>query len=401
MPRNEVLDLARSVAMRLREHGYESWLVGGCVRDLLLRREPKDCDVSTSAHPDRIQSLFPGAMLVGAHFGVVLVKEGPSQVEVATFRSDGHYSDGRRPDRVTFETDVKKDLMRRDFTINALLMDPATSEIHDFMGGRDDLDARLIRAIGNPRERFREDHLRMMRAVRFAARFGFEIEADTWEAIREQKARIAKIAAERITSELARILTEGGAASGMAMLRECGLLDFILPEAGPLDILGRLRSPEFEQALASVLLNTLPQTLDAALAMVERLRLSNEESTRVLSFIANHRRFGQLGEMSVSERKRFLRMKDFDQQLELYRAAVSGDARYEYVRSLRDSLTDEMLWPRRLLTGDDLKELGVPEGPRFAQLLTALETAQLEGKISMRAEAEALVKEAISGESST
>jgi poly(A) polymerase len=392
MPHNEVLDLARRVAMRLREHGYESWLVGGCVRDLLLRREPMDCDVSTSAHPDRIQELFPGAMLVGAHFGVVLVKYERAQVEVATFRSDGHYSDGRRPDRVTFETDVKKDLMRRDFTINALLMDPATSEIHDFVGGRADLDARLIRAIGNPRERFREDHLRMMRAVRFAARFGFAIESGTWEAIREEKESIVRISIERITAELARILTEGGAAVGMAMLRECGLLDFILPEAGSFEILARLRSPGFEQALASVLLE--------ANSEMECLRLSNDERDRVLAFIDNHPSFGRLHEMSVSERKRFLRMNGFDQQLELYRAAVAGDSRYEYVRSLRDSMTDEMLWPRRLLTGDDLKELGVPAGPRFAELLTALEDAQLEGKIGTRAEAEALVKEAFSGGSS-
>ena len=384
MLRNDAFDLARSVAIRLREHGYESWLVGGCVRDLLLQRDPKDCDVSTSAYPEQIMALFPHAILVGAHFGVVLVKAGPAQVEVATFRSDGLYSDGRRPDQVTFESDVRKDLLRRDFTINALLMDPMTREIHDFVEGREDLSARLIRAIGDARERFREDHLRMMRAIRFAARFGFSIEPRTWDAIRAERESIARISTERITAELARILTEGGAARGMTMLRECGLLDVILPEAGSFEVLGRLRSPGFELALASILLDDYRG--------VDRLRLSNEERARVLAFIANHRRFGQLREMRLSERKRFLRMRDFDQQLELYRAAVSGDARYEYVRSLRESMTDEMLWPPRLLTGDDLKELGVPAGPRFAELLNALEDAQLEGRVTTRAEAEALVK---------
>ena len=385
MMRNDVLDLARRVAMRLRENGYQSWLVGGCVRDLLLNREPKDCDVSTSAHPDQIQAMFPGALPVGAHFGVMLVKAGQAQIEVATFRSDGQYSDGRRPDQVVFESDVKQDLLRRDFSINALLMDPATDEIHDFVGGRDDLEARLIRAIGYPRERFREDHLRMMRAVRFAARFGFEIEAGTWEAICAGKQSITRISAERITGELARILTEGGAARGMTMLRDCGLLEVILPGAGPLDILSRLRSPGFELALASVL-------LDDNRGM-NRLRLSNEVCARVLALIANHSRFGRVHEMTLSERKRFLRMKDFDRHLELYRAAVSADARYEYARRLRESMTDEMLWPRRLLTGDDLKQLGIPPGPRYAKILTELEDAQLEGRIGTRVEAEAFVEQ--------
>lgn len=388
MSSNEVLNLARSVAIRLRDHGFEGWLVGGCVRDLLLRRDPKDCDVSTSAYPEQIVAMFPHAILVGAHFGVVLVKEGPAQVEVATFRSDGVYSDGRRPDQVMFESDVRKDLLRRDFTINALLMDAVTSQIHDFVGGREDLASHLIRAIGDPRERFREDHLRMMRAIRFAARFGFAIEAGTWAAIRAERDSIGRISSERVTAELARILTEGGASRGMALLRESGLLAIVLPEARNFEVLARLRSPEFELALASILLED-----DRG---VERLRLSNEERNRVLTFIANHPRFGQLGAMSLHQQKRFLRMKDFDQQLELYRAAVSCDARYDYVRALRESMSDEMLWPPRLLTGEDLKELGVPAGPQFADLLKGLEDEQLEGRVTTRAEAEALVKARIS-----
>ena len=394
---NENLEQARSVALRLRGEGCEAWLVGGCVRDLLLGREPKDCDVCTSAHPDRIRALFPGSLLVGAHFGVVIVKHGEVAVEVATFRSDGVYSDGRRPDRVVFETNVLKDLMRRDFTINALLMDPETSEIHDLVSGLADLEAGLIRAIGNARERFREDHLRMLRAVRFAARFGFAIERETWDAIREERESIGRISVERVRGELSRILTDGGAAAGMRMLRDLGLLALILPEAGPLDVLGRLRSPGFELALASVLL----EAGENARPCVERLRLSYDAAERVVVFIANHSMFSTVGSMSMSRLKRFLRMKDFDRQLELYRAAVRGDERYEHVRNLRESMTEEMLWPRRLLSGDDLKALGVPAGPGFARLLTQIENAQMEETIDTRAEAEAMVRATILGESST
>jgi len=225
----------------------------------------------------------------------------------------------------------------------------------------------------------------MMRAVRFAARFGFAIEAATWEAICDEKDSITRISIERITAELARILTEGGAVRGMEMLRDCGLLAIILPEAGSFQILGRLRAPGFELALASVLLNDNRG--------VGRLRLSNGESERVLAFIANHPKFDALSEMKISAQKRFLRMNDFDQQLELYRAAVCADARYDYVRHLRDSMTDEMLWPKRLLNGEDLKTLGVPQGPRFSEILTRLEDAQLEGRVTSRAEAEAFVKD--------
>ncbi len=389
------LEIAKKIAQRLREAGYEAWLVGGCVRDLLLGRTPKDCDVSTSARPDQVQALFPGSLLVGAHFGVVIVREGGELTEVATYRSDGNYSDGRRPDKVTFESDVRKDLERRDFTINAMLLDPVSGKVVDLVGGRRDLEAGLIRAIGEPVVRFREDHLRLMRAVRFAARFGFTIEARTWEAICAECESIGKIAVERVKGELARILTEGNAPCGMGLLRESGLLRIILPEAGSLEILGRLQSPGFELALAAVLLNG-----DAARA-VERLKLSNDERARVLALCEYHSRFDEIGGMRTAVLKRFLRMKDFHQHLELYRAAVAGDSRYESARALLVSMTEEMLWPARLLTGDDLKRMGVKSGPRFAEILTALEDAQLEGRVHGRQDAEAFVRAAISGGSST
>src|SRR6516225_7910099 len=200
--------LARQVAGRLRAAGYQAYLVGGCVRDLLLGCEPKDFDISTDAPPERILELFPGSGQVGAHFGVVLVKGGGRQVEVATFRSDHDYIDGRRPAGVRFETDPRQDVLRRDFTINGLMMDPETGEVFDFVGGRADLEAHLVRAIGDPEVRFREDHLRLLRAVRFAARMGFAIEPATRGAIRRNHRAIAKVSAERIRDELSRILTE-------------------------------------------------------------------------------------------------------------------------------------------------------------------------------------------------
>src|SRR5581483_4904513 len=210
--------LAREVVRKLRASGHQAYLVGGCVRDILLGRKPKDYDVATDARPDRVAELFSKSEHVGAHFGVVLVRSNESEVEVATFRSDQSYSDGRRPDWVHFETDARQDVLRRDFTINALLLDPETNEVLDFVGGRDDLRRKIIRAIGDPRVRFSEDHLRMLRAVRFAARLGFTIEPQTLAAIQELRARIGQVSAERVRDELISILTEGGARRGFELL---------------------------------------------------------------------------------------------------------------------------------------------------------------------------------------
>ncbi|MCC6539951.1 MAG: CCA tRNA nucleotidyltransferase, partial [Bryobacterales bacterium] len=218
----------------MRGAGHTAYLVGGCVRDLLLDRPAKDFDVATSARPEAVLALFPGAGQVGAHFGVVLVQDGAATVEVATFRSDHAYRDGRHPEAVTFETDPRQDALRRDFTINAMMMDPATGAVLDFAGGRADLAAGVIRAVGDPLARFGEDHLRMLRAVRFAARLGFSIEPETLAAIQALAPRLAQIAAERVHDEFARILTEGGARRGVELLDVSGLLAQILPEAAPL-----------------------------------------------------------------------------------------------------------------------------------------------------------------------
>ncbi len=222
--------LARETILRLRAAGHCAYLVGGCVRDLLLGATPKDFDVATDARPDRIMDLFPNSGRVGAHFGVVLVRGGAAQIEVATFRSDLEYSDGRRPEAVHFESDPACDAQRRDFTINGLLLDPETGQVLDFVGGRADLEKRTVRAIGDANARFAEDHLRLLRAVRFAARLDFRIEPDTFEAIRANRASLAKVAAERIREELTRILTEGGARYGFELLDATGLLEIALPE---------------------------------------------------------------------------------------------------------------------------------------------------------------------------
>jgi poly(A) polymerase len=235
--------LARAVVGKLRESGHQAYLVGGSVRDLLLGAQPKDFDVSTDARPDRILSLFPKSGLVGAHFGVVLVRDGSAQVEVATFRSDDDYTDGRRPDSVHFETDPRQDVLRRDFTINGLLLDPETGRVLDYTGGRADLERKVVRAIGAPAVRFREDHLRLLRAVRFAARLGFAIDPSTFAAIERDHALILKVSAERIRDELARILTEGGARRGFEMLDRSGLLADILPEVAAMK--GVEQPPEF------------------------------------------------------------------------------------------------------------------------------------------------------------
>ncbi|MEJ7609096.1 MAG: CCA tRNA nucleotidyltransferase [Bryobacteraceae bacterium] len=221
--------LAVEIVARLKAAGFQAYLVGGCVRDLLLRIQPRDYDVATDATPDQVLALFPKAHRIGAHFGVVLVQQFGAGVEVATFRSDHDYTDGRRPEAVRFEKDPKQDALRRDFTINALFMDPESSEILDYVGGRKDLAAATLRAIGEPEVRFAEDHLRMLRAVRFAARFRFKIEDATMGAIQRLAEKIELVSAERIRGELVRILTEGGARQGMEMLDESGLLSLLLP----------------------------------------------------------------------------------------------------------------------------------------------------------------------------
>ena len=348
--------LAKAIVSTLRQAGYQAYLVGGCVRDLLLGCHPKDFDVSTDAPPHRLLELFPKSGQVGAHFGVVLVRDGGHHVEVATFRSEHDYADGRRPSNVHFETDPRQDVLRRDFTINGLMMDIESRAVLDYVGGRTDLDARLIRAIGDPDLRFREDHLRLLRAVRFAARFGFEMEAATLAAIRRNHALIRKVSAERIREELTRILIEGSARRGFELLDATGLLDDLLPEIAAMKgveqppefhpegdvwvhtllLLENLRRPSPTLAWGALLHDVgkpgtfrlaerirfdghVDKGVELAHRILGRLRFSHDDTEQIESLIANHMRFKDVRQMKESTLKRFLRLPRFEEHLELHR----------------------------------------------------------------------------------
>ncbi len=434
------LSTAVQIAGELKARGFQAWLVGGCVRDLVLKREPADYDIATNAKPGQLIEIFPKAQLVGAQFGVVLV----NGVEVATFRSDHSYADGRHPLEVSFESDAKQDVLRRDFTINALLLDPALaqasneleSQVVDYVGGLSDLSKHVIRAIGDPEQRFEEDHLRMLRAIRFAARFGFDIEPATMAAIRKLHDRITRISPERIRDELIRILTEGAAKRGLEMLDTSGLLSDILPEVAAMKgvaqppefhpegdvwthtllMLDGLRSPTPATLALGVLLHDVgkPGTFRVAERIrfdghvefgeriardiLTRLRFSNAEIEQVIALVANHMRFGHVHEMRESKLKRMLRMDRFDEHLELHRLDCSAShgnlENYEFAKSKLEQLQPEELRPARLLTGRDLIEAGYAPGPEFARMLEMAEDAQLEGKIHSKEEALELVKSA-------
>jgi poly(A) polymerase len=357
-------------------------------------------------------------------------------VEVATFRSEGRYDDGRRPDEVHFETDPALDAKRRDFTINGLMQNPDSGQVLDFVNGQEDLRRRTIRAIGDPRSRFAEDHLRMLRAIRFAARLGFSLDAATMTAIRELAPAITRISAERIRDELIRILTEGGAKRGLELLDDSGLLQILLPEvkafqgvAQPpefhpegdvwthvLLMLDQLRSPSAGLA-TGVLLHDVgkPPTFRVAdrirfdghaevgaemtRQILHRLRFSNHDAEHITSLVANHMKFKDVMQMRTSTLKRFLCMPQFEEHLELHRldceASNGYTAAYEFVKSKLAEYADEELRPPRLITGNDLIAEGYKPGPDFGAALAAVETAQLEGQITERQEALAIVREVL------
>ena len=430
--------LARHVIASLRAAGHQAYLVGGCVRDLLLGVKPRDFDIATDARPDRIMDLFPRSGRVGAHFGVVLVRDVFDQVEVATFRSDHDYLDGRHPEQVRFECDPREDVLRRDFTINGLMMDPGNGQVLDFIAGQEDLRRGIVRAIGDPYARFREDHLRLMRGVRFAARFGFAIEPATMDAIRRDHSLILKVAVERVRDELNRILTEGGARRGFELLDETGMLTDILPEIAAMK--GVPQPPEYhpegdvwihtlmllEQLDASgapppitlalgALLHDVgkPPTLRVAerirfdghveegVRMAEtilnRLRYSRVEIDQVEALIANHMKFKDVQHMKESTLKRFLRMPEFGEHLELHRMDVMASNRrlenYELAKRKLAEFGEEALKPPPLITGADLIGAGYDPSPEFSKILHLVEDAQLDGKITTAGEAMDLVRE--------
>ena len=415
---------ALHIVERLRGAGHAAYWVGGCVRDLLLGHTPQDYDIATSARPDEVLALYPEALRVGAHFGVVLV-EG---IEVATFRSDQAYSDGRRPDAVVFELSPEADAARRDFTINGMFLDPVSGDVLDFVGGLADLAAGIVRAIGDPLQRFAEDHLRLLRAVRFAARFGFALDDATRLAMVAQASSIRLVAAERIRDELTRILTEGGASPGFAMLRDTGLLVQVLPEIAAMEgveqppefhpegdvwthtllMLAGLRAPS--PALAwGVLLHDVgkPPTfrraerirfdghasVGARMAreMLGRLRCSADEIDQVVSLVTHHLDWMHVQSMRPSTLRRFLRLPLFHEHQEVHRLDCESSHRrlenYEFVRSQLATLSEADLRPVPLLTGHDLITAGLVPGPAFSVILTEIENAQLDGRVQSKEEA--------------
>lgn len=435
---------AARIVRVLRERGYSAYLVGGCVRDLVLGREPADYDVATSATPDQVMSIFPRTYAVGAQFGVVLVpvlRDSPDgerdnyAIEVATFRSDGAYSDGRHPDQVQFTSEARLDVQRRDFTINGLLLDPMTQEVLDYVGGQADLKAGIIRAIGAPHRRFAEDKLRMLRAARFAARFGYAIERDTFSAIGGLAAQIHQVSQERIRDEILKMLTEGHARRAFELLDETGLLVQVLPEIKKMQ--GVEQPPQFHPegdvwVHTLLLLEGLPAGVSKTLALgvllhdvgkpptfrvapdrirfdqhaevgtrmaeeiCRRFRMSNEETHQVCALVANHMRFADVMKMKESTLKRFFRLPRFEEHLELHRLDCLSSHRdlslYDFAREQFQTLPEQQIHPEPLINGEDLIAAGYNPGPKFREVLTAVEDAQLEGTISSKEEALGLAK---------
>ena len=441
-------DFAISIIKTLHQQGFQAYLAGGCVRDFLLQREPADYDVATGATPAQVMEIFPDTYALGAQFGVVLVPQPEEQwadggenamlkaaVEVATFRSDLGYSDGRRPDEVRFSQDPRDDVARRDFTINGMLLDPVSGEVLDFVGGRKDLEAGIIRAIGEPELRFAEDKLRMLRAVRFAARFEYEVEARTLAAIQHLAHEIHIVSRERVRDELTKMLTEGRARRAFLLLDESGLLKEVLPEISAMK--GVEQPAEFHPegdvfVHTLLLLENLPHPCSPTLAwgallhdvgkpatfrvapdrirfdnhvdvgvkiaeeICERLRFSNHDAAQVLALVDNHMRFSHATRMNQSTLKKFLRLPGFDEHLALHRAdslASHGNlSTYEFIREKLTEIPPDKIRPVALVTGDDLIAAGYAPGPKFREILEAVEDAQLEGRLVARDAALEFVK---------
>ena len=419
---------AHATASRLSEAGHVAYFAGGCVRDALLGTEPKDYDIATSATPDDVQALFPNSNAIGAHFGVILVKQDGFPFEIATFRHDGSYNDGRHPESVTFST-PEDDATRRDFTANGLFQNPQSGEIIDFVSGQKDIDARVIKAIGRPSDRFQEDALRLMRAVRFATTLEFEIEPSTWSAICDNSDLLEKISSERIRDEFTRILVSNHPARGFDLLTESGLMRHIVPEV--YDLIGCEQPPQWHpegdvythtrimlemleddptpELALSVLLHDIgkPATYtydeaderirfnghdrvgaEMAEVILRRLKYSNQTTDEVCVMVANHMNFMNVQKMRTAKVKRFMARPTFEDEMELHRvdcASSNGFTdNYEFLRAKEEEFAAEPLIPTPLVTGKDLIDLGFKPGPEFKDILNQIQTEQLEGKLDDR-----------------
>lgn len=421
-------DAALRVAKLLMTAGFEAFLVGGCVRDLLMGRIPKDYDIATSATPEQVTSVFPDAMLVGAQFGVVIVPQEGHNIEVATFREETDYSDRRRPDSVRFST-AERDAQRRDFTVNGLFMNPVTHEVIDYVGGLHDLHGGLLKAIGDPDARLSEDALRLLRAVRFASTLRFKIESATWEAVCRNAGLIVHVSAERIRDELVRGLTGPSADQFLQLLSDSGLLALILPEAEALK--GCEQPPEFHPegdvfVHTKLVLRNLPEAPGPELAMAallhdigkpptfnrsdrirfnghdkagaeiadricRRLAFSNDQRERIISMVARHMQFINFPDMRPSTMRRFLAAETIEDELELHRADSLGSngslSTYELARRKLAEVRAEFQGPRLpapLINGNDLMDLGLRPGPAFKSILQRVYDEQLEKRFEDR-----------------
>jgi poly(A) polymerase len=426
---------ATKIVRRLRDGGHEAVFAGGCVRDRLLGIPPKDYDIATSATPDEVELLFEKTVAVGRRFGILIVPLDGDDFQVATFRTDGAYLDGRHPESVQFTSSVE-DAARRDFTINALFEDPIADAVIDHHHGRADIEAGIVRAVGDPEARFAEDRLRMIRAVRFAARFGFDIEPATLEAVRGAAEFISEVSAERLSDELTKILTQGNVRMAFQLMDETGLLEHVLPEIDAMkgvdqsvdyhpegDVfvhtllcLHQLKIDCSPTLALGVLLHDIAKPItaeirdgkhtfyghtnigaDMAEEICRRLRMSNTVIDRVRFLVDQHLRHTAAADMKASTLKRFLRQDGIDELLELARidaASSSGDlTHYEFCLRKLDELPEEVVRPPRLVTGRDLIALGMEPGPTFKNILTEIEDAQLEGRLATRDEALAYVRE--------
>lgn len=428
---------ARAIIQRLQSSGFQALYAGGCVRDMLRGVEPHDYDIATDAKPEEVQRLFPRTVAVGAQFGVVCVMEAGTEFQVASFRADGLYIDGRHPESVVFSS-PEIDAQRRDFTINGLFFDPIREELIDYVDGRRDLEARVLRAIGNPADRFREDRLRMLRAVRFATTLGFEIDPGTWTAIRENAAHLREVSAERIRDEAVKIFTSPQRVRGLDLLDDSGLLREILPEMEALK--GCEQPPQFHPegdvwVHTRIMLGLLPEQVSVPLVfsvllhdigkpatysydekdqrirfsghdklgaemteeIMSRLRFSRKEIDATVAAVARHMVFKDVPDMRVSKLKRFMASENFDDELELHRVDCTSShhdlSNYTFLQEKREEFSHEPLIPAPLISGRDLIALGFTPGPAFKPILDAVQSRQLEGTLTTPEEAVAWVRE--------
>ncbi len=419
---------AFEIARVLKDQGHTVFFAGGCVRDFIMQKRPQDVDIATSASPDRVEALFPKTVAVGKQFGVILVLKGDRPFEVATFREEGEYLDGRHPSSVRFSS-PEKDALRRDFTVNGLFYDPFGDQIIDFVEGKKDIKRKIIRAIGNPVDRFEEDKLRLLRAVRFASNLGFDVEEATWKAVQELAPKIQQVSPERIRDELVKILTRHGAARGFDLLSSSGLMKIILPEVEAMKgveqqaeyhpegdvfvhtrlLLEKLENPSLTLALAA-LFHDIAKPATYAIrkgkitfyehapigakmteSIMRRLRFSNDQIRDVSACVDNHMKFADVQRMRIGKLKQMVARSTFDEELELHRIdclSCHGMLdNYEFLKAKMREFEKEDLKPPPLINGHDLQMLGMKPGPAMKPLLAEVYERQLEGAFQRREEA--------------